>query len=47
MEKTTYKILALKYRPKNFEELIAQDIMVETLVNSIKSNRIAQAFMLI
>ena len=47
MEKTAYKILALKYRPKNFEELIAQDIMVETLVNSIKSNRIAQAFMLI
>ena len=47
MEKTKYKILALKYRPKNFEELIAQDIMVETLVNSIKSNRIAQAFMLI
>ena len=46
MEKTTYKILALKYRPKNFKELIGQDIMVETLVNSIKSNRIAQAFML-
>jgi len=46
MEKTKYKILALKYRPKNFKELIGQDIMVETLVNSIKSNRIAQAFML-
>ena len=46
MEKTTYKILALKYRPKNFKELIGQDVMVETLVNSIKSNRIAQAFML-
>ena len=46
MEKTAYKILALKYRPNNFEELIAQDIMVKTLVNSIKSNRIAQAFML-
>ena len=46
MEKTIYKIFALKYRPKNFKELIGQDIMVETLVNSIKSNRIAQAFML-
>ena len=46
MEKSTYKILALKYRPKNFKELIGQDIMVETLTNSIKSNRIAQAFML-
>ena len=46
MEKTTYKILALRYRPKNFKELIGQDVMVETLVNSIKSNRIPQAFML-
>ena len=46
MEKITYKILALKYRPKNFNELIGQDIMVKTLTNSIKSNRIAQAFML-
>jgi len=46
MEKITYKILALKYRPKNFNELIGQDIMVKTLTNSMKSNRIAQAFML-
>ena len=46
MENNTHKVLALKYRPENFKELIGQDIMVETLVNSIKSNRIAQAFML-
>ena len=46
MENNTYKVLALKYRPKNFNELIGQDIMVKTLTNSMKSNRIAQAFML-
>ena len=40
------KVLALKYRPQNFQELIGQDIMVETIINSIKSNRIANAFLL-
>ena len=46
MEKNSHKILALKYRPQNFQELIGQDIMVETIINSIKSNRIANAFLL-
>ena len=36
MEKYTHKVLALKYRPKNFGELIGQDIVVETITNSIK-----------
>ena len=46
MEKTTHKILALKYRPKNFSELIGQDIMVETVTNSIKLNKLPNAYLL-
>tara|TARA_Y100000590_G_scaffold334_1_gene484 strand:+ start:1734 stop:3428 length:1695 start_codon:yes stop_codon:yes gene_type:complete len=46
MEKNKHKILALKYRPKNFKELIGQDIMVETIVNSIKLNKIPNAYLL-
>ena len=38
MDKSNQKVFALKYRPKNFKELIGQDIMVQTIVNSIKSN---------
>jgi len=46
MEKITYKILALKYRPKNFNELIGQDIMVKTISNSIKLNKLPNAYLL-
>ena len=46
MEKNTYKVLALKYRPKNFKELIGQDIMVETITNSIKLNKLPNAYLL-
>ena len=46
MENTTHKILALKYRPKNFKELIGQDIMVETITNSIKLNKLPNAYLL-
>ena len=38
MENINNKVLALKYRPKNFNELIGQDIMVKTINNSIKLN---------
>jgi len=41
-----YRVLARKYRPKSFEELIGQDALVRTLTNAINSGRIAQAFML-
>ena len=41
-----YRVLARKYRPQNFSELIGQDALVRTLVNAIASGRIAQAFML-
>ena len=46
MEKNIHKILALKYRPKNFKELIGQNIMVETIINSIKLNKLPNAYLL-
>ena len=46
MEKITHKVLALKYRPKNFKELIGQDIMVSTITNSIKLNKLPNAYLL-
>jgi len=46
MEKVVHKILALKYRPKNFNELIGQDIAVETIKNSILSKHLPNAYLL-
>ena len=46
MENYKHRVLALKYRPKNFEELIGQDIMVETITNSIKLNKLPNAYLL-
>ena len=46
MTENTHKVLALKYRPKNFDELIGQDIMVETITNSIKLNKLPNAYLL-
>ena len=43
---TPYRVLARKYRPQNFDELIGQDALVRTLTNAIESGRIAHAFML-
>jgi len=43
---TVYRVLARKYRPRTFDELIGQDALVRTLTNAITSGRIAQAFML-
>lgn len=45
-EQKPYRVLARKYRPKNFDELIGQDALVRTLTNAINSGRIAHAFML-
>jgi len=45
MEKVAHKVLALKYRPRNFQELIGQDIVVETITNSIKLNKIPNAYL--
>jgi DNA polymerase-3 subunit gamma/tau len=41
-----YRVLARKYRPGTFAELIGQDAMVRTLANAFQSGRIAQAYML-
>lgn len=45
-QQTAYRVLARKYRPSDFSELIGQDALVRTLKNAIESNRIAHAFML-
>lgn len=45
-EPAAYRVLARKYRPASFSELIGQDALVRTLKNAIESNRIAHAFML-
>ncbi|MEN0087056.1 MAG: DNA polymerase III subunit gamma/tau [Pseudomonadota bacterium] len=41
-----YRVLARKYRPKDFSDLIGQDAMVRTLSNAFETGRIAQAYML-
>ena len=41
-----YVVLARKYRPQNFEDMIGQEAMVRTLRNAFTSGRIAHAFML-
>ncbi|WP_394652771.1 DNA polymerase III subunit gamma/tau [uncultured Sphingomonas sp.] len=41
-----YRVLARKYRPQTFRELIGQDAMVTTLANAIKRDRLAHAFLL-
>jgi DNA polymerase-3 subunit gamma/tau len=41
-----YRVLARKYRPRDFSELIGQDVVVRTLTNAIRANRLAQAWML-
>ena len=41
-----YTVLARKYRPRTFEDLIGQEAMVRTLTNAFSSHRIAHAFML-
>ena len=44
--KEAYRVLARKYRPSTFDELLGQDAMVKTLTNAFATNRIAQAYML-
>jgi DNA polymerase III subunit gamma/tau len=39
------KVLALKYRPQTFDDLIGQDVVSETILNSIKANKIPNAFL--
>ena len=39
------KVLALKYRPQIFEDLIGQDVIAETISNSIKINKVPNAYL--
>ena len=39
------KVLALKYRPQNFFELIGQEVIAETIINSIKANKVPNAYL--
>jgi DNA polymerase-3 subunit gamma/tau len=41
-----YQVLARKYRPESFADLVGQDAMVRTLQNAFKSDRIAHAFIM-
>ncbi|MEM7424896.1 MAG: DNA polymerase III subunit gamma/tau [Pseudomonadota bacterium] len=43
---SAYRVLARKYRPQTFEDLIGQDPVVQTLSNAFETDRIAQAYML-
>ena len=45
-EAGAYRVLARKYRPSNFGDLVGQDALVRTLKNAITSGRIAQGYML-
>ncbi len=40
----SYEVLARKYRPTNFDEVIGQDHIIKALVNSIDQNKIHQAY---
>ena len=39
------RVLALKYRPSSFDELIGQDLVAETIINSIKSKKVPNAYL--
>lgn len=45
-EDNQYVVLARKYRPQNFDDLLGQDALVQTLTNAIKSNRLHHAYVL-
>ena len=45
-EKPAYQVLARKYRPETFADLVGQDAMVRTLKNAFAADRIAQAFIM-
>ncbi|MEM6478713.1 MAG: DNA polymerase III subunit gamma/tau, partial [Pseudomonadota bacterium] len=46
MTETAYQVLARKYRPETFADLVGQDAMVRTLKNAFAADRIAQAFIM-
>ena len=45
-EEKKYKVLARKYRPQKFEDLVGQELLVKILSNAIKNDRLAHAYIL-
>src|SRR5437763_15051134 len=43
---SSYRVLARKYRPQTFDDLIGQDAMVRTISNGFETGRIPQAWIL-
>ena len=43
--KINKKVLALKYRPQTFGDLVGQDVIVETILNSIKADKSPNAYL--
>ncbi|MBD1173180.1 DNA polymerase III subunit gamma/tau [Pelagibacterales bacterium SAG-MED03] len=39
------KVLALKYRPQTFDDLIGQEVVAETIINSIKADKVPNAYL--
>ena len=46
MNKNT-KVLALKYRPQTFDDLIGQEVVAETIINSIRIDKVPNATLLV
>ena len=46
LNENQYVVLARKYRPQNFEDLLGQDSLVQTLTNAIQNNRLHHAYIL-
>ena len=46
MTSTPYRVLARKYRPQTFTDLVGQEVLVRTLSNAFKTGRVAHAFLL-
>ena len=46
MSEIKSKVLALKYRPQTFDDLIGHQVMSDTIKNSIRTSNIANAFLL-
>ena len=45
-KKEEYRVLARKYRPQKFKDLVGQDLTVQILTNAIVNNRLAHAYLL-
>ncbi len=46
MTQNSYLVLARKYRPQNFDELVGQEVLVTTIGNAIKNNKLHHAYIL-